>query len=95
MAAAIDSLREHRERAGRSMDGFAVGGGLSLYVGTPGWDVPEWVATGAPEQLAERVGELAAAGITHLQVRPPSRTMDEYIEQLESFGSQVVPLLDG
>ena len=94
MPAAIDSLRQQREAAGRSMDGFAVGGGLSIYVGTPDWDVAEWVTAGPPDAIAERVGELAAIGVTHVQLRPSSRSLDEYLAQLEAFVTDVVPLVD-
>lgn len=94
MPAAIASLRRQREGAGKSMDGFAVGGGLSMYVGSPDWDVAEWVTTGSPEHLAERVHELAGVGVTHLQLRPSSRSLDEFVGQLETFFSDVVPLLD-
>lgn len=94
MAAAIASLREQRERAGRSMDGFAVGGGLSVHVGTPSWEVADWVTTGRPEEIAGRVHELTELGVTHLQLRPASRTLDEFVGQLEAFVSDVVPLLD-
>lgn len=95
MAAAVASLREQRERAGLPFEGFAVGGGISLYVGTPAWEVPDWIVTGPPEAIAERVGELGATGVTHVQVRPHSRTCDELIDQITAFGAEVAPLLAG
>ena len=94
MAAAIAALHDHRERAGLSMAGFAIGGGLSLYVGNPKWDVPEWVATGSADAIADRVRELASLGVTHAQIRPPSRSLDELVDQLTRFATDVVPLLD-
>jgi probable F420-dependent oxidoreductase len=93
MEQAIVLLRETREQAGRADTPFAVGGGFSFYVGEPGWDVPEWTVRGEPEKLAEQIAGLAAMGVTHVQVRPPSRSVDELVEQVDAFGQQVAPLV--
>jgi probable F420-dependent oxidoreductase len=93
MEAAIASLHEQRDQAGRGDKPFAVGGGFSYYVGEPGWDVPEWTVRGEPEKLAEQIAGLAAIGVTNVQVRPPSRSCAELIEQVEAFAEQVVPLV--
>jgi probable F420-dependent oxidoreductase len=93
MGAAISSLREERERAGLVFDGFAVGGGVSFYVGAPSWEVPDWIVTGPPDAISDRIAELGAIGVTHVQVRPQSRTCDEFVDQIAAFGSEIAPLL--
>jgi len=93
MEQAIALLRETREQAGRSDMPFAIGGGFSFYVGDPGWEIPEWTVRGEAEKLAEQVRGLVAMGVTHIQVRPPSRSADELIEQIDAFARQVVPLV--
>jgi probable F420-dependent oxidoreductase len=64
-----------------------------LYVGTPGWDVGRPVVAGPAEELAESLRAYAAMGVSHLQVRFPSRSVDELVDQITAFGSQVAPLL--
>lgn len=91
MAAAIAEIHRAREEAGRTGP-YAMGGMQSLYVGDPGWDVG-WCTSGKPEALAEAVAEQAAIGVTHLQVRFPSRTCDELVDQMGAFAEQVVPLV--
>jgi len=75
------------------LDGFAIGGGLSTYVGVPPWEVSPWVTTGDPAVIAEQVRAQADLGITHVQLRPASRTLDEYLDQLTQFFADVVPLV--
>jgi hypothetical protein len=92
MAAAIAFLHERRAEMGRTGP-FAVGGfAMPMYVGTPEWDLGEHSISGSPDQLAERVREAAAVGSTHLQVRLRSRGADELVDQIEAFGSEVIPL---
>jgi len=93
MEQAIALLRDTREQAGRADAPFAIGGGFSFYVGEPGWDVPEWTVRGEPEKLAEQIAAQATMGVTHVQVRPPSRSADELIDQIDAFGQQVAPLV--
>ncbi|HEY1281933.1 MAG TPA: TIGR03619 family F420-dependent LLM class oxidoreductase [Acidimicrobiales bacterium] len=93
MEQAITLLRDTREQAGRADAPFAIGGGFSFYVGEPGWDIPEWTVRGEPEKLAEQIAAQVTMGVTHVQVRPPSRSADELIDQIEAFGQQVAPLV--
>jgi len=64
-----------------------------LYVGEPEWDVNRPCVSGSPEQLADNLNRWAAVGVNHLQVRFPSRGVDELIDQVTAFGKQVGPLL--
>lgn len=91
MAAAIQQIRAAREEAGR--DGpFAMGGMTRIYVGEPSWD-PGPCISGPPAAVAEALGEQAAVGVTHLQVKFPARGADELVDQMTAFSSEVVPLL--
>jgi probable F420-dependent oxidoreductase len=94
MDGAVTLLREHRERSGGDLDGFMIGGGLSCYVGDPDFEVPDWVVRGAPDVLARQLHDLAALGVTHVQLRPASRSCAEMVEQIDAFATTVAPLVD-
>ena len=64
-----------------------------LYVGTPSWDPARPAVTGSPEQIADALRQWGKVGVNHLQVRFPSRSADELVEQVERFGAEVGPLL--
>jgi alkanesulfonate monooxygenase SsuD/methylene tetrahydromethanopterin reductase-like flavin-dependent oxidoreductase (luciferase family) len=66
-----------------------------IYVGEPGWDLGRKAVTGSPEQVAESLRAWAEVGVNHLQVRFPSRSAQELIDQVEQFGATVGPLLSG
>jgi probable F420-dependent oxidoreductase len=91
MSAAITEIQRLRDAAGRSDKPFAMGGMTRLYVGDPGWDVGPGV-TGKPQALAEALAQQASIGVTHLQIKFPSRSVDELIDQISAFGSEVAPL---
>ena len=87
MKATIELIRAGRD--GRPID---IGGFCEpIFVGSPTWDVGPHTATGSPEQVAERLGRYARSGISHLQVRFPSRSAAELVEQLTRFGGEVWP----
>lgn len=64
-----------------------------LYVGEPSWDVNRPCVSGSSEQLAASLNQWASVGVNHLQVRFPSRGVDELVDQITAFGEQVGPLL--
>jgi alkanesulfonate monooxygenase SsuD/methylene tetrahydromethanopterin reductase-like flavin-dependent oxidoreductase (luciferase family) len=64
-----------------------------LYVGTPSWDVQRDCVSGSPEEIADALRQWGKVGVNHLQVRFPSRDVDELVEQVERFGAEVGPLL--
>jgi probable F420-dependent oxidoreductase len=64
-----------------------------LYVGDPAWDVNRPCVSGSPAQLADALNRWAAVGVNHLQVRFPSRGVEELVDQVTAFGEQVGPLL--
>ncbi len=94
MPAHLDAIRAHRgDRGTADLD---LGGmALPVYVGEPDWDVGRWTTTGTPEQIAESLRPFAKLGCSHVQVRPRSGSLEEYVDQVHRLGSEVGPLLAG
>jgi probable F420-dependent oxidoreductase len=65
----------------------------SFHVGEASWDLPRGTVSGPPEKIAENLAELVEIGACHLQMRFPSRSVDEMCDQMAAFGEQVGPLL--
>ena len=92
----LAQLRQLREefRGGAPLDI----GGISdcLYVGTPpsGLELPQGTVVGSPDQVAEYLRPFRAAGVGQVQVRFPSRSVDELCDQIAAFGRDVAPLVD-
>jgi probable F420-dependent oxidoreductase len=96
MRAAITWLRERREANGRGDDAFAIGGNSGvLYVGDPWFEPQAEHLTGEPEAMAERMRKAGSIGVNQLQLRFHTRSSDELCDQLDAFGAQVAPLLNG
>lgn len=94
MPAAIATIRDSAESAGRDPDAIAIGGmPLPMYLGAPTWDVGSWTRTGTAHELAAHLRQFQALGCSHLQVRLRSRTVVELSDQITTFGEQVIPLL--
>ncbi|HVU61598.1 MAG TPA: LLM class flavin-dependent oxidoreductase [Mycobacteriales bacterium] len=64
-----------------------------IYVGEPSWDLGRPAVTGSPERIAEAMRAWTSLGVNHLQVRFPSRSVTELVEQVTAFGTTVGPLL--
>lgn len=64
-----------------------------IYVGEPSWDLGRPAVTGSPEQIAEAMRSWTSLGVNHLQVRFPSRSASELVDQVTAFGTTVGPLL--
>lgn len=87
MPAAVATIREAAERAGRDPDTIAIGGlPLPMYLGTPSWEVGPWTRTGSVDELRAHLDEWAAVGCDHVQVRFRSRSVGELVDQIETFG---------
>jgi alkanesulfonate monooxygenase SsuD/methylene tetrahydromethanopterin reductase-like flavin-dependent oxidoreductase (luciferase family) len=89
----VEIYRGERHGVGKDDDGDI--GAISpwIYVGDPSWDLGRPAATGSPEQIAEELLTWAKVGVNHLQVRFPSRSVDELVDQVTAFGTTVGPLL--
>jgi len=93
MAAQVAELlrlrREHR--GGAPIEIGALAG--VFHVGVADHELPRGVVTGHAEQIAENLRELIDMGVSHLQLRFPSRSAGELCDQIAAFGTEVGPLL--
>jgi probable F420-dependent oxidoreductase len=93
MPAQIAYLLEHRKRT-RGDEPIDLGTITEvLYVGQPTWEVGETTLTGSADSVAERLNEFGAMGVGHLQVRFRNRSLDELLDQMDTFGRDVAPQL--
>jgi probable F420-dependent oxidoreductase len=95
MRAAIQQLHERRAELGRAEQPFVVGGNAVVHVGEPTWDVGEWCWHGSPDAIAAKLGKLRSIGVHQVQVRFRARTLEELLDQMAAFGTDVAPLLAG
>jgi probable F420-dependent oxidoreductase len=93
MPESIAYLREHRDRVRPGAEPEIGVITEAMYVGEPGWELARGTITGPPEKLAESMNEYGAMGVSHLQVRFQSRSIDELCDQIERFGAEVGPHL--
>lgn len=88
----LAAIRTHRGEAGTAdLDLGAMA--MPVFVGDPGWDTGRWTTTGSPEQIADHLRAFVELGVTHVQVRPRSRSVGEMVEQVHRLGTEVAPLL--
>jgi alkanesulfonate monooxygenase SsuD/methylene tetrahydromethanopterin reductase-like flavin-dependent oxidoreductase (luciferase family) len=66
----------------------------TIYVGAPDWDVGPRTLSGPAEELADRLRAFGAMGVNHLQVRFRNRSLDELLDQMDAFATDVAPLLN-
>ncbi len=93
MPGSIAYLEEHRDSA-RPGEPIEVGMITEhVYLGEPDWDVPKYALTGSPDRIVESLNEYGAMGISHLQLRFASRSIDELCDQMARFGDDVGPHL--
>ncbi len=93
LLAQLATMREEY-RAGAPLD---IGGiSNALHVGTPpaGLKLPPGTVAGPGEQVAEYLRPFRDAGVGQVQVRFPSRSVGELCDQIEAFGTEVIPLVD-
>ncbi len=93
MAAAIELIREQRQR---TRGGAPIEIGMNapwMFVGTPAFELPEGTLSGPPARLAEPLRAARALGVNHIGVRFRSRSPDELIDQIHAFGRDVAPLV--
>ncbi|HUC35965.1 MAG TPA: TIGR03619 family F420-dependent LLM class oxidoreductase [Acidimicrobiales bacterium] len=86
----LKALREEK-RGGAPIDIGALAG--AFHLGEPSWELPRGTVSGTAEQVAENLGELVAMGVSHVQLRFPSRSVEELCDQMAAFGEEVGPLL--
>jgi alkanesulfonate monooxygenase SsuD/methylene tetrahydromethanopterin reductase-like flavin-dependent oxidoreductase (luciferase family) len=90
----IAYLLEERGRAGLGDEPIDLGTiSEFLYVGEPGWDVGEQTLTGDPDHIADRLNEFGKMGVSHVQVRFRNRSLQELLDQMDAFHTDVAPHL--
>lgn len=93
MPESIGYLRAHRDRVRPGAEPELGVITELVHVGEPAWDIGPYSISGPPEQIAESLNEYGAMGVSHLQLRLASRSIDELCDQMEAFGAEVGPLL--
>ena len=89
----IAKLRELRDEY-RPEEPIEIGALLPpVKLGSAAFDIPKGVITGAAEQIADSIRDLARYGVSHVQVRFLSRSATELCDQIEEFGTDVGRLL--
>ena len=92
----VAEIARVRHDAGRSELPFAVGALAGpVHVGSPSWDLGGPAISGEPGKVAHILGKLADLGADQIQVRFPSRDVEEAEHQIRRFGTEVLPLLAG
>jgi probable F420-dependent oxidoreductase len=91
----VATVREHRKKL-RGDEPIEIAANTPwLYLGTPPFEMPAGSVTGSAEAIAASLRELAAMGADMCGVRFRSRSCDELCDQIDAFGREVAPLLDG
>jgi probable F420-dependent oxidoreductase len=95
LRAQIVELLQFRQelRGGDPIEIGALAG--TLHVGDPTWELPRGTISGSAQYIADDLRELTTMGAAHLQLRFPSRSVEELCDQMAAFGEQVAPLLRG
>jgi hypothetical protein len=93
MPASIAYLRDERVRA-MGDEPIDIGAITEvLYVGEPDWDVGGHALSGRPDLIAAELREFGAMGVNHVQVRFRNRSLQELLDQMDAFATEVAPLL--
>lgn len=92
MTEAISHIGEQRASTGRTGP-FTIGAiARPFFLGDPGpdWDLGRATLAGGAERIAAEVADYEAMGVDVLQVRFRSRSVAEYVEQVERFADEVM-----
>ncbi len=93
MPESIAYLEEHRDKV-RPGEPIEVGMITEMiHIGDAGWELPPYTRTGSPDFIAEKMNEYGKLGISHLQLRFATRSVDELCDQIARFGDEVGPSL--
>jgi probable F420-dependent oxidoreductase len=91
----IDTIRHAAITAGRPNARFDIGymPGWAYLTGPAPDDLPPVTIVG-PEALADDIRAARDAGANVMHIRVRGRTLPEYLDQLDAFAADVVPLVD-
>lgn len=95
LSSALEMIRSERAEAGlpERFD-FGITGG-PVFVGQPNFEVGEYTLTGTAEQIADRLRRYSAKGINQIQLQFLGIDAAQTCDQIEQFGADVAPLLNG
>jgi probable F420-dependent oxidoreductase len=92
----VSELRRMRDefRDGAPLDIGGISAGL--HVGPPlsGPELPPGTVAGSADRVAEYLRPFREAGVGQIQVRFPAQSVEELVDQIAAFGSDVAPLVD-
>jgi len=93
MRVQVDQLLELRQdlRGGAPIEIGALPG--TFHLGEPASELPRGTVSGSADRIAENLAELVDMGVSHLQLRFPTRSVGELCDQMAAFGEEVAPLL--
>ncbi|HTO01991.1 MAG TPA: TIGR03619 family F420-dependent LLM class oxidoreductase [Microthrixaceae bacterium] len=92
---AIEMISSERAEAGLS-EAFDIGiTGGPVFIGKPGFEVGEYTLVGSVDQVAERLRRYASRGINQIQMQFLGVDASQVCNQIEMFGAEVAPLLQG
>ena len=91
----LQDLRRMREeyRPGAPLDIGAIAAPFHVGRPTDGADLPPGTVSGTAEQIAEYLQPYREAGVGQVQVRFPTRSVEEQCDQIAAFGETVTPLV--
>ncbi len=95
MRAGIETILRRREQ---TRPGEPIDLGINaepIYLGEPPFEVASWTLTGSSDHVAERLRRYRSLGVNHMQIRFRSRSASELVDQIERFGREVGPQLNG
>lgn len=95
-AAGLADVRRHAAAAGRdpsSLDVAMFAPGLSLGAPQPGRDGRRLPFTGTAEQIADDARAYAKVGVRHVMVGFEGTDLQQYLDRIEAFAREVVPLV--
>lgn len=89
MPAQIAQVLEHRRGTSEPIDLGAMA--EPVYMGQPSWDIGRYSLAGSADEHVERFNAFGEMGVSHVQVKFRSRTVDELLDQMGAFSSGVLP----
>lgn len=89
----IAQILEHREREGKNGPIDLGAMAEPIYMGQPDWDIGRYSLAGSADEHAERFRAYGGMGVSHVQVKFRSRSVEELLDQMNSFAADVLPQL--
>jgi probable F420-dependent oxidoreductase len=93
LLAELHRMREEF-RPGAPLDIGAIAAPFHVDSPAAGRDLPPGTVSGSAERIAEYLQPYRAAGVGQVQVRFPTRSVEEQCDQIAAFGREVIPLVD-